>query len=258
MLPPTRPRSITPSWNWHARHRDPPGDRGQAGAPERDVVCVTGDGAAGFNVMELQTAVREGVDVTVIVCAEGSWTMEEPNELQLYERRSAIGQGEIRWDRSPGPGLPQRHVDRMEDLEPAPARGLGTIRARAGCACTPTTRPTRHPREMLARFFEVFRSSEAGSGLGGQMATGQVAVITGAGSGIGAATARLLARHDATVHLADINGERRQRWQSKSAVAQRLTPSTSPGLRTRSACRESLHRRRRVDIRTTPPASATG
>lgn len=30
------------------------------------------------------------------------------------------------------------------------------------------------------------------------MATGQVAVITGAGSGIGAATARLLARHDAT------------------------------------------------------------
>ena len=30
------------------------------GDPSREVVCVTGDGAAGFNVMELQTAAREG------------------------------------------------------------------------------------------------------------------------------------------------------------------------------------------------------
>jgi len=35
--------------------------------------------------------------------------------------------------------------------------------------------------------------------------TGKTAVITGAGSGIGAATARLLARHGAKVHVADIN-----------------------------------------------------
>ncbi len=37
--------------------------------------------------------------------------------------------------------------------------------------------------------------------------TGKIAVITGAGSGIGAATARLLARHGAKVHVADINAE---------------------------------------------------
>lgn len=35
--------------------------------------------------------------------------------------------------------------------------------------------------------------------------TGRTAVITGAGSGIGDATARLLARHGAKVHVADIN-----------------------------------------------------
>lgn len=35
--------------------------------------------------------------------------------------------------------------------------------------------------------------------------TGKIAVITGAGSGIGAATARLLARRGAKVHVADIN-----------------------------------------------------
>jgi len=37
--------------------------------------------------------------------------------------------------------------------------------------------------------------------------TGKTAVITGAGSGIGRATARLLARHGAKVHIADLSGE---------------------------------------------------
>ncbi|BBY01446.1 hypothetical protein MSEO_19450 [Mycobacterium seoulense] len=37
--------------------------------------------------------------------------------------------------------------------------------------------------------------------------TGKIAVVTGAGSGIGAATARLLARHGAKVHVADINAD---------------------------------------------------
>jgi len=36
--------------------------------------------------------------------------------------------------------------------------------------------------------------------------SGKVAVVTGSGSGIGRATARLLARHGARVHVADLNG----------------------------------------------------
>ncbi len=37
--------------------------------------------------------------------------------------------------------------------------------------------------------------------------TGKTTVVTGAGSGIGASTARLLARHGAKVHVADINAD---------------------------------------------------
>ncbi|HTY29799.1 MAG TPA: SDR family oxidoreductase [Mycobacterium sp.] len=36
--------------------------------------------------------------------------------------------------------------------------------------------------------------------------TGKIAVVTGAGSGIGRATARLLAQHGAKIHVVDING----------------------------------------------------
>ncbi|HEY5145080.1 MAG TPA: SDR family NAD(P)-dependent oxidoreductase [Solirubrobacteraceae bacterium] len=46
--------------------------------------------------------------------------------------------------------------------------------------------------------------------------TGKIAVITGAGSGIGRSTALLLARHGAKVHVADINAETAQ------AVAQEI------------------------------------
>ena len=98
----------------NARHRDPQAIGAKLGRRERDVVCVTGDGAAGFNVMELQTAVREGVDVTVTVCAEGSWDDGVQRIASSTERRSA--QARVR---SAGTFVAQKlaasaYVDRME------------------------------------------------------------------------------------------------------------------------------------------------
>jgi NAD(P)-dependent dehydrogenase (short-subunit alcohol dehydrogenase family) len=60
---------------------------------------------------------------------------------------------------------------------------------------------------------------------------GRVAVVTGAGSGIGRSTAMLLARHGARVHVADLNGEAAQRVAAEidaaggSAVAHTLDVS---------------------------------
>ena len=86
LLPPTRPNSYHSILELGMLGTGIPSAIGaKIGAPERDVVCVTGDGAAGFNIMELQTAAREGVDLTVVVFAEGSWTMEEINELAASE-----------------------------------------------------------------------------------------------------------------------------------------------------------------------------
>lgn len=45
-------------------------------APERQVYCITGDGALGFNLMEMETAARENVPVIVIAAVDAAWGME--------------------------------------------------------------------------------------------------------------------------------------------------------------------------------------
>ncbi|WP_337180392.1 thiamine pyrophosphate-binding protein [Sphingopyxis granuli] len=66
--------------------------------PDRDVICVTGDGAAGFHFMELQTAVREGAKTITVIFSEGSWSMEVPNEEARYGKTFGTEMGPIRWD----------------------------------------------------------------------------------------------------------------------------------------------------------------
>ena len=42
--------------------------------PERQVVCLHGDGSLGMNAMELDTAARHGIAVLVVVSLNGGWT----------------------------------------------------------------------------------------------------------------------------------------------------------------------------------------
>lgn len=127
-------------------------------SPEREVVCVTGDGAAGFNFMEMQSAAREGLHLTVVVFAEGSWTMEEPSELAAYGRTFGTEMGPVRWDKvAEGLGCHGEYVEQLSDLAPA----LGRARAAKGPAvvCVRTDRDANRavPAEMFHRFFEVYQ-----------------------------------------------------------------------------------------------------
>jgi acetolactate synthase I/II/III large subunit len=127
------------------------------GAPDREVVCVTGDGAAGFNAMEMQTAAREGLAVTVIVFAEGSWTIEEVNELDLYGKTFGTAQGEVRWDLvAEGLGCHGEFVERVEDLEGALARSREHDGPSLICLRTNHDANLAVPGAMLARFIEVY------------------------------------------------------------------------------------------------------
>ena len=69
--------------------------------PDKEVFVITGDGAAGFNFMEMATAVRENTKITVIVHAEESWSMEEIAQVFTIgdvDNLVAVKQQPIRWD----------------------------------------------------------------------------------------------------------------------------------------------------------------
>jgi acetolactate synthase I/II/III large subunit len=158
-LPPTRPRSYLNILELGMLGTGIPSAIGaKLGSPGRDVVCVTGDGAAGFNFMEMQSAAREGLRARTIVFAEGSWTMEEPNEMRLYGKTFGTEMGSVRWDRvGEGLGCKGFYVERLEELETA----LNAARDAAGPAvvCIRTNRDANLaiPMEMMIRFAEVYQ-----------------------------------------------------------------------------------------------------
>jgi acetolactate synthase-1/2/3 large subunit len=158
VLPPTRPRSYHSILELGMLGTGIPSAIGaKLGAPDREVVCITGDGAAGFNIMEMQSAAREKLALTTIVFAEGSWTMEEPNELALYGRTFGTAQGEIRWDLvAQGLGCQGEYVERIEDLEPALRRAQTHDGPSLICLRTDHDANLAVPEDMMARFFEVY------------------------------------------------------------------------------------------------------
>jgi acetolactate synthase-1/2/3 large subunit len=127
------------------------------GAPDRDVVCVTGDGAAGFNVMELQTAVRERARITCVVMAESEWTMEVPNEMAHFGRTFGTSTGEVRWDKvAEGLGAHAEYVDAIGQLPAALVRCKAQPGPSLVCVRTSKDANLAVPPAGIARFFEVY------------------------------------------------------------------------------------------------------
>ena len=158
-LPPTRPRSYLNILELGMLGTGIPSAIGaKLGDPAREVVCVTGDGAAGFHFLEMQSAAREGLKITTVVFAEGSWTMEEPNERMLWGRTFGTRMGTVRWDRvAEGLGCGGFFVERLEEVEPA----LAAARAHPGpavvCVKTDLEANLAVPQALMLRFVEVYQ-----------------------------------------------------------------------------------------------------
>lgn len=56
--------------------------------PDKAVYCVTGDSAFGFNIQELETAVRNGLPVIIIVAVDGAYGMEKTAQLRQFGREA--------------------------------------------------------------------------------------------------------------------------------------------------------------------------
>lgn len=157
-LPATKPRSYMTILEFGMLGVGIPAAFGaKLGDPSREVVCVTGDGAAGFNIMEMESAVREGLKLTTIVLAEGSWTLEEPNQLALYGKTFGCDMGTVRWDKvAEGLGCHGEYVERLEDLPAALARAKASPAPALVCIRTSRDGNRNMPAELMQKFTEVY------------------------------------------------------------------------------------------------------
>lgn len=106
--------------------------------PDKTVLVATGDGAFGFNAMELDTAVRHQAPVVVAVANNGAWAIEVHDQTVTHGK--VVGT-RLRFSDYAGMaralGMHAERVEREEDLQPAIARAFANRPALIDFVVTP-------------------------------------------------------------------------------------------------------------------------
>lgn len=93
------------------------------------VVCFVGDGAVGFYLIEMDTAIRHHLPIVVVVGNDAAWGIDRTYQLAFYGRLVGTELRAIRYDRLVTEmGGHGEHVERTEDLPGALARALASNR----------------------------------------------------------------------------------------------------------------------------------
>jgi len=106
--------------------------------PDRTVAVVTGDGAFGFNAMEIDTAARHKAPVLIVVANNGSWGIEVRDQLETFGK--VVGTRLQFADHAAMArafGLHAERVERAEDLPDALRRALANRPALLDVVVTP-------------------------------------------------------------------------------------------------------------------------
>ena len=99
--------------------------------PESPVVVVMGDGGMGFYNWELNTAVRHGAPIVVVVGNDQGWGMERDMQAGIYGPDKVIGceLGLIRYDKvAEAMGAHGEFVEKPAEIAPALRRALAAGR----------------------------------------------------------------------------------------------------------------------------------
>lgn len=95
--------------------------------PNADVVCFTGDGSLGFNLAEIETAVRERANITVVVANNAAWNIERYDQLENYGREIGSELSDVAFDEvATGLGAEGRTISDPAKLDEAIERAVET------------------------------------------------------------------------------------------------------------------------------------
>jgi acetolactate synthase-1/2/3 large subunit len=130
--------------------------------PDKEVYVITGDGAAGFNFMEMETALREKVKITVIVHAEEAWCMEEITQImEVGDPAKVVGcrQSPVRWDKvALGIGCFGQYVEKPADLKGAIERARS--HELPAVVCVKTDKQANLIPPVTQQFMEVYEGTK--------------------------------------------------------------------------------------------------
>jgi len=109
--------------------------------PGRQVIVATGDGAFGFNAMEIDTAVRHQAPVMIMVANNGAWQIEVHDQTENHGK--VVGtrlQFADHAQMARAFGMHAERVERAEDLAPAIERTLANRPSLLDVVVTPEAR----------------------------------------------------------------------------------------------------------------------
>lgn len=106
--------------------------------PERTVIVATGDGAFGFNAMELDSAVRHKAPLLVVVANNGSWAIEVRDQQETHGKVTGT---RLRFSDYAGMarslGMHAERVEKAEELPAAIERAMANRPALLDVLVTP-------------------------------------------------------------------------------------------------------------------------
>lgn len=101
--------------------------------PDTDVICFTGDGSLGFNLADIETAVREQADIAVVVANNAGWNIERYDQVENYGQEIGTELSDVAFDEvASGLGAEGMSVSDPTKLDEAIERGRDGRSGRRG------------------------------------------------------------------------------------------------------------------------------
>jgi len=129
--------------------------------PERQVILHTGDGSFGYGAMEIETAVRCGIPIIVVIHNDEGWGMTRDMQVEFFGKDRELGNqlGLVRYDRLvEALGGHGEFVQHPDELRPALERAM--VSGLPSCVNVMVDPRPKSPGLMMFMLMEVMLGKE--------------------------------------------------------------------------------------------------